>query len=113
MFNNNSNNNNSNSNNSNSSNNNNINNSNNNRTNNPSITFLLFTAKWCDACQLIEPFFVERGEIFGDVANFKTFDIDDDENDQIAIQYKITQIPTIIVINNGKIVNYINEQLWT
>jgi len=76
-----------------------------------SITFLLFTAKWCDACKMIGPLFEERGDMFKERANFETFDIDEDENDQIAIQYKIVKIPTIIVIINGQIVNCIDEHL--
>lgn len=79
--------------------------------NKKTYTFLLFTATWCEACNLLQPLFSDRCEIFKDVANFKTFDIDDNENDQIAIQYKITKIPTIIVINNGKVINCINEHL--
>ena len=76
-----------------------------------SITFLLFTAKWCDACKMIGPLFEERGDMFKDRANFEIVDIDEDENDQIVIQYKIVKIPTIIVIINGKIVNCIDEHL--
>ena len=75
-----------------------------------SIRFLLFTAKWCDACQSIETLFDNRAEMFKQ-ADFKKFDIDEDENDQIAVQYKIVKIPTIIVIINGTIVNCVNEHL--
>jgi len=74
-----------------------------------SITFLLFTAKWCDACSTITPLFNERAEVLKEKANFNIFDIDEDENDQIATQYKIAKIPTIIVIINGKIVNFIDS----
>jgi thioredoxin 1 len=75
------------------------------------VTFLLFTAKWCDACKQIEPLFNERSEIFKDKAHFESFDVDEDDNDNIAIQYKIVKIPTIIVIINGKVANCINEHL--
>jgi thioredoxin-like negative regulator of GroEL len=60
---------------------------------------------------MIGPLFEKRGDMFKERANFETFDIDEDENDQIAIQYKIVKIPTIIVIINGKIVNCIDEHL--
>lgn len=76
-----------------------------------SIRFLLFTAKWCDACSNIEPLFDERCEMFKEHADFLKFDIDEDENDQIAVQYKILKIPTIIVIINGRIANHINDHL--
>ena len=78
---------------------------------NHSIRFLLFTAKWCEACSNIEQLFDERGEIFKEQADFLKFDIDEDENDQIAVQYKILKIPTIIVIINGRIANHINDYL--
>jgi thiol-disulfide isomerase/thioredoxin len=76
-----------------------------------SIRFLLFTAKWCEACRNIEALFDERSEIFKKKADFLKFDIDEDENDQIAVQYKILKIPTIIVIINNRIANHINDHL--
>jgi thioredoxin 1 len=76
-----------------------------------SVTFLYFTAKWCDACKCIDPLFEDRTELFGEYAHFEMFDVDEDENDKIAIQYKITKIPTIIVIKNGKVINHINEHI--
>ena len=37
--------------------------------------------------------------------------VDDECTDYTTVQYKIVKIPTIILIKNGKIINYINEKI--
>lgn len=74
-------------------------------------TCLLFTADWCDACKCIEPLFNKKMNEYKSNINFKKINIDYEDTDYTTIQYKIVKIPTIILIENGKIINYINEQI--
>lgn len=74
-------------------------------------TCLLFTAEWCDACKCIEPLFNKKMNQYKSHINFKQINIDDEDTDYTTIQYKIIKIPTIILIENGKITNYINEHI--
>ena len=75
------------------------------------ITFLLFTANWCEACKEIDAMFDEQSKQFKKTAYFDKINIDDEKSDYITIQYKIVKIPTIIIIVEGKIKNYINEHI--
>lgn len=74
-------------------------------------TCLLFTADWCDACKCIEPLFNKKMNQHKSNINFKKINIDYEDTDYTTIQYKIVKIPTIILIENDKIINYINEQI--
>jgi thioredoxin 1 len=74
-----------------------------------SITFLLFTAKWCGACKYIEPLFETNSEIFKKYANFEIIDVDSKDN--VAVQYKVLKIPTIIVLKDEKSLEQKNSQM--
>jgi len=74
-------------------------------------TCLLFTADWCDACKDIEQLFNDKNRQYNSAINFKKINIDDEDTDYTTIQYKIVKIPTIILVENGKITNYINEKI--
>ena len=76
-----------------------------------SKTCLLFTAEWCEACTNVESLFNKKMNQYKSDINFKKIDIDDDDTDYTTIQYKIVKIPTIILIENGQIMKYINEQI--
>lgn len=74
-------------------------------------TCLLFTAEWCDACKDIEQLFDDKNLQYKSTINFKKINVDDECTDYTTVQYKIVKIPTIILIENGKIINYINEKI--
>ena len=59
--------------------------------------------------QMSNRYLIKMNQYKSDI-NLK-IDIDDDDTDYTTIQYKIVKIPTIILIENGKIINYINEQI--
>lgn len=75
------------------------------------IACLLFTAEWCDACKDIEQLFDDKNLQYKSTINFKKINVDDECTDYTTVQYKIVKIPTIILIKNGKIINYINEKI--
>ena len=61
-----------------------------------------FWAVWCGPCKMLSPI-VE--EVANEVEGFKVCSIDVDENQDLAMQYKVTAIPTLLVFKNGEVVN--------
>lgn len=56
-----------------------------------------FTATWCRPCQAIDPMLEE-------VAKDNTlYKVDIDQNPEIAMQFKVKSIPTMIVFNDGQV----------
>lgn len=60
-----------------------------------------FWATWCGPCQMIAPVLDEIAEECPDITVGK---IDVDEEQELAMSFGITSIPTLIVIKNGKAV---------
>lgn len=61
-----------------------------------------FWATWCGPCRMIAPILEEIAEERTDV---KVCKIDVDEEQDLAIQYGVSSIPTLLVIKNGTVVN--------
>lgn len=61
-----------------------------------------FFATWCGPCKMLSPV---MDNIANDLQDIKFFKVDVDKNEDIAREYGIMSIPTIIIFNNGKIVN--------
>ena len=61
-----------------------------------------FWAPWCAPCRMVVPI-VE--EIAGERPDIKVGKINVDEEAELASQFGIMSIPTLVVIENGKIVN--------
>ena len=61
-----------------------------------------FWAPWCGPCRMVAPI-VE--EIAGERPDIKVGKINVDEEAELASQFGIMSIPTLVVIENGKIVN--------
>lgn len=66
------------------------------------VVLLDFWATWCGPCQMIAPILNEVAEECPDVTVGK---IDVDEEQELAMSFGITSIPTLIVIKNGKAVD--------
>ena len=58
-----------------------------------------FWATWCGPCKMIAPF-VE--EISAERADITVGKIDVDQEMELAVQFGITSIPTLILIKNGE-----------
>lgn len=61
-----------------------------------------FWAPWCGPCRMVVPI-VE--EIAGERSDIKVGKVNVDEQPELANQFGIMSIPTLMVIKNGKIVN--------
>ena len=60
-----------------------------------------FWASWCGPCKMLAPIVEEIAEEYSDVTLGK---INVDEQMELAIQFGIVSIPTLIVMENGKAV---------
>ena len=61
-----------------------------------------FWAEWCGPCRMVVPL-VE--EIAKERSDIKAVKINVDEEQELAMQFGVMRIPTLVVMKNGKIVN--------
>ena len=61
-----------------------------------------FWASWCGPCQMQAPIFAQCAEEVGDGAVFGKVNVD--EQMELAMQFQVASIPTIIVIENGNVI---------
>ena len=58
-----------------------------------------FSATWCGPCQMLAPVLNKVSE--GYTEDIKFYNIDIDENTELASSFDITGVPTIIFFENG------------
>ena len=63
-----------------------------------------FWAPWCGPCRMVAPL-VE--EIAKERSDIKVVKINVDEGQELAMQFGVMSIPTLVVMKNGKIVNQV------
>lgn len=76
------------------------------------VELVEFTARWCDQCREMDPLMEEvraRG--------YRVTQVDVDDQIDVAKHYGITQVPTILIVSRGKVVDRIkgattSEALW-
>lgn len=61
-----------------------------------------FWASWCGPCRMVAPVV---DEIASEVTDAKVCKINVDEEPELAGQFNIMSIPTLMVIKDGKVVN--------
>lgn len=64
-----------------------------------------FWAAWCGPCRMITPIIEE---IAGERPDIKVGKINVDEETELASQFGVTSIPTLVVMVNGQVVNRVN-----
>ena len=64
-----------------------------------------FWAPWCGPCRMVAPII---GEIAKERDDIKVGKINVDENPELASEYGVMSIPTLMVFKNGEVVNRIS-----
>lgn len=64
-----------------------------------------FFAEWCGPCKMLAPVLDNLNEEMGDKVKFAKVDIDKDIN--LAEQFRISSVPTMLVFKDGKPVDTI------
>ena len=63
-----------------------------------------FWAPWCGPCRMVVPLVEEIAQERSDI---KVVKINVDEEQELAMQFGVMSIPTLVVMKNGKIVNQV------
>ena len=63
-----------------------------------------FWAPWCGPCRMVSPIVDEIADERGDI---KVGKVNVDEQPELAAQFGVMSIPTLVVMKNGKIVNQV------
>ena len=66
-----------------------------------------FWAPWCGPCKAIAPILDELATELDGKLKIVKVDIDEGENGQIAAEYNVRAIPTMLVFKGGKVVDTI------
>jgi thioredoxin 1 len=70
---------------------------------NEGVSMVDFWAPWCGPCRMIAPVIEELAEDFDGKANIAK--VNTDEEQDIAIQYGIRSIPTLLFFKDGELVD--------
>ena len=62
-----------------------------------------FYAEWCGPSKMMQPSLLDIAERMGDDITILSIDVDKEK--ELAVQYRIQSVPTLIIYKNGK-------QLW-
>ena len=63
-----------------------------------------FWASWCGPCRMLSPIV---DEIAGEVSGITVGKVNVDEQKDLAAQFRILSIPTLLIFKDGKVVNRI------
>lgn len=58
-----------------------------------------FYADWCGPCKRMAPIFEE---LDGEIDNVNFFKVNVDENSDLAAQYEVRSIPTLVILKDGE-----------
>ena len=64
-----------------------------------------FWASWCGPCRMVAPIMEELADEFGDKVQIAKVNVD--EQGELAAQFRIMSIPSILVFKNGEVVEKI------
>jgi len=61
-----------------------------------------FWATWCGPCKMLSPIIAQ---LASEADGFKVCSVDVDEEQELAMDYQVASIPTLLVFKGGKVVN--------
>ena len=64
-----------------------------------------FWAEWCGPCKMIAPVLDDLAAEYDGKVKIAKVNIDDHQN--LAMEYKVTSIPTLLIIKNGQVMQQI------
>ena len=67
------------------------------------IVLIDFYADWCGPCRMMAPIIDQIAEEMVD--KIKVGKVNVDENQELAMEYGVMSIPTIVIIENGEVKN--------
>ena len=59
-------------------------------------------ATWCGPCKMLSPILDEISE---EITTTKFYKIDVDDNEDVAREYNVMSIPTVLIFENGNLIN--------
>ena len=66
------------------------------------LVLLDFWASWCGPCRMVSPIV---DEIAAERSDIKVGKINVDQEPELAAQFGVMSIPTLVVMKNGKVIN--------
>ena len=70
--------------------------------NSDELTIVDFSASWCMPCRMLAPILEQ---VANKMSHIGFYNIDIDENEDIAKRYRIFSVPTIMAFRSGKIID--------
>ena len=67
------------------------------------ITLVDFYADWCGPCKMLSPILEEIASELGEKVKVGKLNVD--ESNDLAFEYEVMSIPTLILFENGKVVD--------
>ena len=71
----------------------------------PQPVLVDFWAEWCGPCKMISPILEELAVEYG--GRVKIAKVNIDEHQELAVQFRINSIPTLLFFKNGQIVDQV------
>ena len=69
------------------------------------LIVLDFWASWCGPCKMIAPIIDELATEFADDVVIGKVNTEDEDNDDLVADYSIRNLPTILFVKNGAVVD--------
>lgn len=71
------------------------------------LVIMKFSADWCAPCKIITPHLEKLIQDYNGKIKVYEIDVEDEENSELVVKYDITNLPTMIVFKDGKILTSI------